>query len=192
MRRVDPSELGQGVLWALRASLAMETEPLLDTLRLRFAVETLDHQRELHVVLSGYLPDDLLVKLDRACMAASLEGRAPFLDHHLVEFACRLPIDLKIRGVVTKRVLRRAVADLVPPSIRRRVKRGLSVPLASWLAGPLYGFTRDTLEALDPHLVRPEAVRALLREHVDRRRDNRRELWALIVLQLWLEAWGSR
>src|SRR5262245_15550773 len=147
--------------------------------------------RLLELDLTGYLPDDLLVKLDRACMAASLEGRAPFLDHHLVEFACRLPIDLKIRGVVTKRVLRSAVADLVPPSIRRRVKRGLSVPLASWLAGPLHAFARDTLEALDPHLVRPEAVRSLLDEHVERRRDNRRELWALIVLQLWLEAWGQ-
>jgi asparagine synthase (glutamine-hydrolysing) len=142
--------------------------------------------------LNGYLPDDLLVKLDRACMAASLEGRAPFLDHRLVEFACRLPIELKIRHGVTKRVLRRAVADLVPGSTRRRVKRGLSVPLASWLAGPLYDFARDTLAALDPRVVRPEVVRALLSEHVERRRDNRRELWALIMLQLWREAWAPR
>jgi asparagine synthase (glutamine-hydrolysing) len=146
----------------------------------------------LEIDLDGYLPDDLLVKLDRACMAASLEGRAPFLDHRLVEFVCRLPIELKIRHVVTKRVLRHAVKDCVPASIRWRVKRGLSVPLASWLAGPLYGFARDTLEALDPHVVRPEVVRALLSDHVERRRDNRRELWALIVLQLWREAWGSR
>src|SRR5207249_667383 len=114
--------------------------------------------------------------------AASLEGRAPFLDHRLVEFACRLPVELKVRGLATKRVLRKAVADLVPPPIRRRVKRGLTVPLAAWLAGPLLPFARTTLERLDPRVIRPEAVRALLDEHVARRRDNRRELWALVLL----------
>ncbi|HUE29638.1 MAG TPA: asparagine synthase (glutamine-hydrolyzing), partial [Verrucomicrobiae bacterium] len=140
--------------------------------------------------LTGYLTDDLLPKLDRASMAASLEGRAPFLDHRLVEFACRLPVALKVRGLATKRVLRRAVADLVPTPIRRRVKRGLTVPLAAWLAGPLLPFARTTLERLDPRVIRPEAVRALLDEHVARHRDNRRELWALIVLQLWREGAG--
>ncbi len=141
--------------------------------------------------LTGYLPDDLLVKLDRAGMAASLEGRAPFLDHHLVEFAARLPVELKVQGLATKRVLRRAVADLVPAPILRRVKRGLTVPLAAWLAGPLLPFARATLGRLDAHVFRPETVRALLDEHVERRRDNRRELWALIMLQLWRETWGG-
>ncbi len=141
--------------------------------------------------MTGYLADDLLPKLDRAAMAASLEGRAPYLDHHLVEFACRLPVDVKVRGLATKRVLRRAVADLVPGPIRRRVKRGLTVPLAPWLAGPLEPFARGVLDRLDPRVLRPEAVRGLLDEHVARRRDNRRELWALIVLQLWREACGA-
>jgi asparagine synthase (glutamine-hydrolysing) len=137
--------------------------------------------------LTGYLPDVLLRKVDRATMAASLEGRAPFLDHHLVEFACRLPVALKLRGPVTKRVLRRAVADVVPAAIRRRIKRGLSVPLAAWLAGPLLPFARDMLARLDPAVIQPGAVRQLLDEHVARRRDNRRELWALVMLQLWME-----
>ena len=141
--------------------------------------------------LRGYLADDLLPKLDRGTMAASLEGRAPYLDHRLVEFVCRLSIDLKLRGLVTKRVLRRAVADLVPKPIRRRVKRGLTVPLAAWLAGPLLPFARATLDRLDPHVFRPDGVRALLGEHVDRRRDNRRELWALIMLRLWQDGWAS-
>jgi asparagine synthase (glutamine-hydrolysing) len=123
-------------------------------------------------------------------MAASLEGRAPFLDHRLVEFACRLSIDHKVAGLATKRVLRKAVDDLVPAAIRRRVKRGLTVPLAAWLAGPLLPFARATLDRLDTRVVRPEAVRGLLDEHVARRRDNRRELWALIVLQLWRESAG--
>jgi asparagine synthase (glutamine-hydrolysing) len=143
--------------------------------------------RLLALDLTGYLPDTLLRKVDRATMAASLEGRAPFLDHHLVELACRLPVTLKVRGLVTKRVLRRAVADLVPPAIRRRVKRGLTVPLATWIAGPLLPFVRDTLGRLDAGVIRPGAVRALLDEHVARRRDNRRELWALVMLQLWME-----
>ncbi len=142
--------------------------------------------------LTGYLRDDLLTNLDRATMAASIEGRAPFLDHHLVELACRLAPELKLRGLVGKRVLRRAVADLVPPRIRRRIKRGLSVPLAAWLAGPLLPFARETLGRLDPTVVRPAAVRTLLDDHVARRRDNRRELWALIVLQLWAEATHAR
>src|SRR5262249_29249107 len=80
--------------------------------------------------LTRYLRDDVLTTLERATMAASIEGRAPFLNHHLVELACRLAPELKLRGLVGKRVLRRAVADLVPGRIRRRVKRGLSVPLA--------------------------------------------------------------
>jgi len=165
---------------------ALHVPPEPDTPAARSAVDAL-----LALDLTGYLPDDLLVKLDRASMAASLEGRAPFLDHHLVEFACGLPVELKLRGVSTKRVLRRAVHDLVPPAIRRRVKRGLTVPLAAWLAGPLLPFARDTLARLDPAVFRPAAVAALLDEHVARRRDNRRELWALVMLQLWREAWGA-
>jgi asparagine synthase (glutamine-hydrolysing) len=146
--------------------------------------------RLLGLDLTGYLRDELLTNLDRATMAASLEGRAPFVNHHLVELACRLPGDLKLRHVVGKRVLRRAVADLVPATVRCRVKRGLSVPLAAWLAGPLQSFARDTLARLDPNVVNPAVVRELFEAHVERRRDNRRELWALIVLQLWADACG--
>jgi asparagine synthase (glutamine-hydrolysing) len=146
----------------------------------------------LGIDLTGHLRDDLLTNLDRATMAASLEGRAPFLDHHLVEFACRLAPELKLRGLVGKRVLRHAVADLVPGRIRRRVKRGMAVPLATWLAGPLRPFVRETLARLDPAVVRPAAVRALVEDHVERRRDNRREIWALLVLQLWVESTAAK
>jgi len=175
----------------LLASIAAPAGPLVvppepETPAARSEVDAL-----LALDLTGYLADDLLPKLDRATMAASLEGRAPFLDHHLVEFACRLPVTLKLRGLATKRVLRRAMADVVPGAIRRRVKRGLTVPLAAWLAGPLLPFARATLARLDPHVIRPDAVRALLDAHVAGRRDNRRELWALVMLQLWSEACGS-
>jgi asparagine synthase (glutamine-hydrolysing) len=89
--------------------------------------------------------------------------------------------------VIGKRVLRRAVADLVPTRTRRRVKRGLAVPLAAWLGGPLLPFLRETLDRLDPSVFRREVVQALLDEHVERRRDNRRELYALLMLQLWVD-----
>ncbi len=123
-------------------------------------------------------------------MAASLEARAPFLDRHVVEVACRLPVEWKVQGTATKRVLRRAVADVVPRATLARVKRGLTVPLAAWLAGPLRPFTTDTLGRIDRRVFRPTAVRALLDDHVARRRDNRRELWALVMFQLWVEANG--
>ncbi len=161
----------------------LPTRDAVETPHARSALDAL-----LRLDLTGYLRDELLTQLDRATMAASLEGRAPFLDHHLVEFACSLPPGLKLRGPIGKRVLRRAVADVVPAHTRRRIKRGLAVPLAAWLAGPLLPFVRDTLERLDPRVFRREAVQALLDEHVERRRDNRRELWALIVLQLWSDA----
>src|SRR5262249_44321615 len=138
--------------------------------------------------LEGSLPDDLLAKLDRAGMAASLEARAPFMNHRLVELACRLPVSLKLRRLETKRVLRRAMASLVPRAIRRRTKRGLTLPLAAWLAAPLHGCAVEPLGRLDRRLVQESAVRTLLADHVARRRDNRRELWSLIMLQLWLES----
>jgi asparagine synthase (glutamine-hydrolysing) len=161
----------------------VEMPPALDA---RSELDTL-----LALDLTSYLPGDLLVKLDRATMAVSLEGRAPFLDHHLVEFACRLPAALKLRGVTGKVVLRQAVADLVPPSVLRRTKRGLTTPLASWIAGPLLPFVRATLARLPSGIVRREAVRELLEVHLARKRDNRREIWALVMLQLWLEQYES-
>jgi asparagine synthase (glutamine-hydrolysing) len=165
----------------LTVALGDDTPP--DALPARTELDAL-----LGVDLTGYLRDELLTNLDRATMAASLEGRAPFVNHHLVELACRLPAGTKLRRFVGKRVLRHAVRDLVPAAVVRRRKRGLAVPLAAWLAGPLRPFAEETLARLDPTIFRPEAVRVLLREHVERRRDNRRELWALLSLQLWADA----
>jgi asparagine synthase (glutamine-hydrolysing) len=135
-----------------------------------------------------YLQDDLLTKVDRASMAASLEVRAPFLHHPLVEYVAGLPAEMKLRGLATKRVLKRALSDRLSPEILRRRKRGFNIPLARMMHGAL----RPLLErALEPGrvarqgLLRPAAVTALLREHLDRRRDNGRALWSLLMLQLW-------
>ncbi len=135
-----------------------------------------------------YLQDDLLTKVDRASMAASLEVRAPFLHHPLVEYVMRLPARYKVRGATTKYLLKRAFARRLTPEIVGRRKRGFNIPMARLLVGPLDGLLH---RAFDPErlarggLLRPETVIALWREHAARRRDNGRLLWNLLMLQLW-------
>jgi asparagine synthase (glutamine-hydrolysing) len=142
------------------------------------------------VDLGIYLVDDLLVKTDRASMAHSLEARVPFLDPAVSEFALSLPTHHKVRGFAKKRLLRRAVAPLLPRSIVRGRKRGFSIPAAAWLRGELEPFAR---EVLSPDVVRrqgyfrPEAVTRLLNDHVARRADLSRQIWGLVCFSLWLE-----
>src|SRR5207237_6333290 len=97
------------------------------------------------VDLGIYLVDDLLVKTDRASMAHSLEARVPFCDSAVAELALALPSDKKVRGLAKKRLLRRAVAPLLPRSIVHGRKRGFSVPMAAWLRGPLEPLAREVL-----------------------------------------------
>jgi asparagine synthase (glutamine-hydrolysing) len=135
-----------------------------------------------------YLQDDLLTKVDRASMAASLEVRAPFLHHPLVEYVMTLPAGYKIRGATTKHLLKRAMADRLTPEITGRRKRGFNIPMARLLVGPLDGLLHRAFEPARLErggLLRPEAVIGLWREHAARRRDNGRLLWNLLMLQLW-------
>jgi asparagine synthase (glutamine-hydrolysing) len=141
--------------------------------------------------LGIYLVDDLLVKTDRASMAHSLEARVPFCDP--VELALALPTKLKVRGLQKKRLLRQAVAPLLPRAIVRGRKRGFSIPLAAWLRGELEPFARDVLEAdtLRRHgLLRAEPVQRLLEDHVSGREDLSRQIWGLMSLTLWMERYG--
>ena len=144
--------------------------------------------RTLHVDTLTYLPGDLLVKVDIATMAHGLEARSPLLDHPLVEFAARLPSRLKRRGSRGKRVLRRAVADLLPPAVLRRPKAGFGVPIGRWFGGELRGHLEDILlspAALGRGFFDPEAVRALVRSHRPGFRGRSAQLWALLMLELW-------
>jgi asparagine synthase (glutamine-hydrolysing) len=140
--------------------------------------------------LLTYLPGDLLVKVDLASMAHSLECRGPFLDHRVVELAAAMPVDrkLRLRPGRSKVVLKRAFADLLPPAIRTRAKMGFGVPIGRWFREELKDELRGVL--LDPvslarGLFRPEAIRRLVDEHADGRRDHAPRLWALLMLELW-------
>ncbi len=161
-------------------------------MRDRFA-ETEGHElltRLQDVDLGTYLVDDLLTKNDRASMAWSLETRVPFMDTAISNFALSLPSRHKVRGFEKKRLLRRAVAPLLPEQVVNGRKRGFSIPAAAWLRGALEPFARETLSAETVRrqgYFRPEAVTGLLERHVAGREDLSRQLWGLLVFTLWYE-----
>jgi asparagine synthase (glutamine-hydrolysing) len=171
-----------------------EVDPL-DLYRARYAeTEGADELARLQDVDTGiYLVDDLLVKTDRASMAHSLEARVPFCDTVVAELALALPRSMRVRGLAKKRLLRKAVAPLLPDAIVRGRKQGFSIPAAAWLRGELEPFAR---EVLAPEQVRrqgifhPEAVTSLLDAHVSRKDDLSRQLWGLIAFTLWFERYG--
>jgi asparagine synthase (glutamine-hydrolysing) len=168
----------------------------LDLYRERYAetvgVEPLARMQD--VDLGIYLVDDLLVKTDRLSMAHSLELRVPFLDQRVAEFAFSLPTSLKVRGLAKKRLLRQALAPLLPREVVHGRKQGFSIPIAAWLRGPLEPFARDvlapaTLErqgCLDPATVAP-----LLDRHCAGREDLSRQLWGLIAFTLWFDRYAT-
>jgi asparagine synthase (glutamine-hydrolysing) len=140
------------------------------------------------VDLGVYLVDDLLVKTDRASMAHSLEVRVPYLDQIVAELALALPTRLKVRGLAKKRLLRKAVAPLLPHPILYGRKRGFSIPAAAWLRGELEPFARDVLSperVRRQGYLRPEAVTRVLDDHVAGREDLSRQLWGLLAFSLW-------
>jgi asparagine synthase (glutamine-hydrolysing) len=142
-----------------------------------------------------YLPEDLLVKVDIASMANSLEARSPFLDHRLVEFCAMLPSSYKLHGRTSKWLLRQLMRDRLPPPILARPKMGFGVPVGEWLRGelrPLLGETVLSPRALERGYFKPEAVRGLVDEHLSRRADRTPHLWALLMLELWFQTFVDR
>ena len=137
-----------------------------------------------------YLPGDLLVKVDLASMAHSLECRAPFLDHRVVELAAAMPLDrkIKLRSGRSKVVLKQAFSEFLPPAIKTRAKMGFGVPISRWFRDELKKELTDVL--LDPvclnrGLFRPAAIEKLVADHVLGKREHSFRLWALLMLELW-------
>ncbi|MES2263010.1 MAG: asparagine synthase (glutamine-hydrolyzing) [Pseudomonadota bacterium] len=141
--------------------------------------------------LLTYLPDDILVKVDRAAMGVSLETRMPFLDHRVVEFASRLPLDTKLKNGQTKWALRQILYRHVPPALIERPKMGFTVPIAAWLRGPLRDWAESLLSA--PRLqsegyFHADQVRQRWEEHLSGRCNWDHFLWNILMFNLWLES----
>ncbi len=141
----------------------------------------------LHDTLN-YLPDDILTKVDRASMSVSLEGRIPFLDTRVFDFAWTLPADMKIQGGTGKRILKGLLDRYVPREMMDRPKQGFAIPVGAWLRGPL----RDWADALlDPRRLRddgvfdPVVVRRIWDEHQSGRHNWDTRLWTLLMFQAW-------
>jgi asparagine synthase (glutamine-hydrolysing) len=149
-----------------------------------------EFERILYLMMKLYLQDDILVKVDRASMAHSLEVRVPFLDYTFVEYVAGLPTIYKLRGLTTKYVLKKAMQPLLPKEIVYRKKKGFGIPLAQWLNGPLKDLL---LTYLDAERIRKAGIfnyayiSRLLEEHFAYKSDHRKQLWPLLVFEMWRE-----
>jgi asparagine synthase (glutamine-hydrolysing) len=144
--------------------------------------------RTLYTDLHTYLPGDLLVKADRMTMAASLEGRSPYLDHEIVEWTARLPDSLKVWGRGGKYLLKKAFADHLPENVRRHGKQGFGIPLAAWFRGPLAEWSRGLLLDTRGPLhgwFNESALQGLMDEHLQARADHGKRLFTLVMLGVW-------
>jgi asparagine synthase (glutamine-hydrolysing) len=162
-------------------------EPWLDSANLE--------QSMMYRDLTTYLPDDVLVKVDRAAMGVSLETRVPMLDHHVVEFALQLPVAMKIRDGQGKWLLRQVLYQYVPRNLIERPKMGFSVPVGDWLRGPLREWAEALLDATrleKEGYFRAQPIRRAWQEHLTGRRDHSERLWIILMFQAWLGHWNPR
>ena len=149
-----------------------------------------DIQKMMAIDSISYLPDDILVKVDRAAMGVSLETRVPFLDHHIFEFASQIPLSMKLKNGVGKAVLRDVLYKYVPKKLIERPKMGFGIPMSDWLQGPLKEWAEELLDEsrlISQGYFYPEIVREMWSEHLSGTRNWQSQLWAVLMFQAWLE-----
>jgi asparagine synthase (glutamine-hydrolysing) len=145
----------------------------------------------MYLDFTEYLPGDILAKVDRASMAASLEARVPLLDHRVVEFAWRLPMHLKIRNGTQKWLLKQVLYKYVPRELVERPKKGFAIPVGQWLRGPLRDWAESLLSEArlrNEGFLRPRMVREVWADHLAARGDREHQLWAVLSFQMWLQS----
>lgn len=149
-----------------------------------------DVQKMMTIDTTTYLPDDILVKVDRAAMGVSLETRVPFLDHNIVEFASKIPLSMKLKNGIGKLVLRDILYRHVPRELIERPKMGFGVPIAEWLRGPLKGWGEELLNESvlkSQGYFNSKILRKMWSEHLNGTRNWQSQLWAVLMFQAWLE-----
>ncbi|RJP74847.1 MAG: asparagine synthase (glutamine-hydrolyzing) [Desulfobacteraceae bacterium] len=138
--------------------------------------------------LATYLPDDILTKVDRASMSVALETRVPILDHRVVEFSWRLPLEMKVKNRQGKRILREVLYKYVPKSMIERPKTGFAVPLETWLRGPLRDWAESLLDKRkikEQGLLNPDLIHGRWREHLSGKQNRQHEIWDVLMFQEW-------
>ncbi|HWE28112.1 MAG TPA: asparagine synthase (glutamine-hydrolyzing) [Polyangia bacterium] len=173
---------------AVRGDGGGHYDGLAGAVRAAHGLDALD--RCVAIDFGSYLPDDILVKLDRMAMANSLEGRAPFLDPKVVDFAVRLPPELRVQGGRGKHLLRRVAARWLPPDVLRKPKQGFAIPLGAWFRGPLRGLAADILGGrtfVERGLIDATAAQRYLRGHLAGEADYGELLWLIVSLELWAQ-----
>lgn len=156
---------------------------------------TTDIERMQYLDINYYLAEDILTKVDRAAMAVSLETRAPFLDPRIGQFAASLPLEQKLNGKSGKHILKQAMAPLLPHDILHRPKKGFGIPIAEWLRGRLRPLMEEMLDGKllrEQGLFEPKFVRGLIDEHLAGKASHHKELWTLLVFQLWYSRFLQR
>ncbi len=180
--------------WEMPSSLVLDSkEPqtvLNDNNRWADVHDFTRHMMYMDMV--SYLPDDILVKVDRAAMSVSLESRVPLLDHRVVEFAWRLPLDMKVKNGQGKWVLRQVLYKYVPKELIERPKMGFGVPIDAWLRGPLKAWAEELLSEKrlkEDGFFNMVPVRKKWEEHLSGKHDWHYYLWDILMFQAWKERW---